>query len=143
MFDDGGEDACVDEAHEKEGLEDGVGELGGLFEELGGFGGVAHDEAFHLREYVEELGRRKGGEGFGDGVGTGETRLKIYARRERREPVGHAGSTVAVRDLVLGRRLWWWSIVSCWRGILFPSFVREVYPQLAAHDLVVVQIPHG
>ena len=68
MLDDGGEDGGVDETHEEQGLEDGVGELGGLAEEFGGFGGVGDDEAFHLREDVEELGRREGGEGFGDGV---------------------------------------------------------------------------
>ncbi len=72
FLDDGGEGGGVDEAHEEEGLEDGVGELGGLFEELGRFGGVAHDEAFHLGEDVEELGDREGGERLRDGVGAGE-----------------------------------------------------------------------
>lgn len=74
FLDDGGEGGGVDEAHEEEGLEDGVGELRGLFEELGRFGGVAHDEAFHLGEDVEELGRGEGGERLRDGVVAGEAR---------------------------------------------------------------------
>ena len=53
LLDDGAEHGGVDETHEEEGLEDGVGELGGLFEELSGFGGVAHHEALHLREDVQ------------------------------------------------------------------------------------------
>lgn len=72
FLDNGGEGGGVDEAHEEEGLEDGVGELGGLLEELGGFGRVAHHEAFHLGEDVEELGEREGGERLRDGVGAGE-----------------------------------------------------------------------
>jgi len=62
FLDNGGEGGGVDEAHEEEGLEDGVGELGGLFEELGGFGRVAHHKAFHLGEDVEKLGEGEGGE---------------------------------------------------------------------------------
>ena len=42
FLDNGGEGGRVDETHEEEGLEDGIGELGGLFEELGCFGGVTH-----------------------------------------------------------------------------------------------------
>jgi hypothetical protein len=38
--DDGGEGVGGDETHEEEGLEDGVGELRSLVQELGRFGGV-------------------------------------------------------------------------------------------------------
>lgn len=39
-FDDRGERVGGDEAHEEEGLEDGVGQLWGLLEEFGGFARV-------------------------------------------------------------------------------------------------------
>lgn len=52
-------------------MEDGVGELGGLVQEFGGFLGVGGGECFHLRENIEELGWGEGVEGAGDGVGAG------------------------------------------------------------------------
>lgn len=55
LLDDGGEGFGRDEAHEEEGLEDGVGELGRLVQEVGGARGVGRGEGFHLREDVEEL----------------------------------------------------------------------------------------
>ena len=60
LLDDGGEDGGVDQTHEEEGLEYRVGELGRLLEEFGGLVRVAHDEAFHLGEDVEELGWGEG-----------------------------------------------------------------------------------
>lgn len=47
-FDERAQDRGVDELEEEERLEDGVGELGRLAEQLGGFGWVGHDQAFHL-----------------------------------------------------------------------------------------------
>jgi hypothetical protein len=38
-----------------------------------------------LRKDVEELGGRKGREGFRDGVGASKARLKVNARRKRWE----------------------------------------------------------
>ena len=64
LFDDGAKHRCVHKAHEKESLEDSIGELRSLFEQFGSFGGVAHDKAFHLGQNVEELGCREGREGF-------------------------------------------------------------------------------
>ena len=56
LFDNGSKDRGVDKVHEEESLEYGVRELGGLLEEFGRFGRIAHDKAFHLRENVKELG---------------------------------------------------------------------------------------
>jgi hypothetical protein len=53
----------LNETHQEEGLEDGVGELGGLVEEVGGFLGVSGGEGFHLGEDVEELRWRESVEG--------------------------------------------------------------------------------
>lgn len=64
-------------------MEDGVGELRRLFEELGGFGRIGHYQAFHLCDYVHELRGRKGGEGFRDGVRTRDVRWEVNSWWQR------------------------------------------------------------
>lgn len=105
LLDDGAEDGGIDKVHEEEGLENGVGELRRLFEELGRSRRVAHHEALHLFEDVEQLGHWECGEGFGDGVGARDARLQIYTWRERWESTGSWRWQVAVGRLSLGRRL--------------------------------------
>lgn len=48
LFDDRGEGVCGDETHEEERLENGVGELRCLAEELDCFGSIGGYELFHL-----------------------------------------------------------------------------------------------
>ena len=48
-------------------------------EEFGGFGGVGRGECLHLGEDVEELGRREGIEGSGDGIGAAQSRWEVDA----------------------------------------------------------------
>ena len=149
LLDDLGEDGGVDEAHEEEGLEDGVGELGRLFEKFGGFGGVGHYEAFHLGEDVEELGGREGGEGFGDGVRASEAGLEVDADGEGREASGGGllllmlmlrwsvavGHGLGLREagLRVGERC---EIV----GMVFGMVFGEIDADRAAHDFVSVEV---
>lgn len=106
-------------------MEDGVGELGRLLEELGRAGGVPHYEALHLLEHFKELRHGEGGEGFGDGVWTGYAGLEVHAWWERGESVW-CGRLVTVWRL----SLWGWllvllllGIVSCRSCVVFASNV--------------------
>lgn len=75
----------IDEVHQEQSLEERVGKLRSLAEELGRASWISHDQGFHLRKNIEELvwGERR--EGLGDGVGTVEVRREVDAWRERRE----------------------------------------------------------
>jgi len=143
FLDDGGEGGGVDEAHEEEGLEDGVGELGGLFEELGRFGGVAHYETFHLREDVEELGDGEGGERLRDGVGAGEARGQIDAWWEGREAVCLGGWCCSICVVWEGSFLGWLlrghGVVLAFAGLI----VREVGAEFATFVLETVDVASG
>ncbi|KUI54014.1 hypothetical protein VP1G_10623 [Cytospora mali] len=77
------------ETHEQQGLEDGVGELRGLVEQLGGAGRVCGGELLHGGEDVEELGGRERVEGSGDGVGAGHAGGQLATWWEGRQ--GAAG----------------------------------------------------
>lgn len=73
------ENRSVDEVHDKEGLEDSVGELGGLSKEFDGAVRVCGHKLLHLDEKVVKLSWREGAEGTGDGIEGGASWGKWYS----------------------------------------------------------------
>ena len=90
-LDKAGDQAGIHTVHEKQSLEDGVGELRRLTEELGCASGIVGDEILHLGEDVEELWGGKRVEGFGNGVGAREVWRQLGACWERSEDGIDAG----------------------------------------------------
>jgi hypothetical protein len=72
----------TDKSHQEKCLADGIRELRCLLKELRGSLRFVGGEGLHLAEDFEELLRREGVDGSGDGVGACHTGRELFARRE-------------------------------------------------------------
>lgn len=123
------------EVHEQQGLEDGIRQLRGLGQQLGGAGRVGARHGLHLLQDVEELGGRQRAQGPRDGVGRRHAGGEVLAGRERRQRGdfllllvrGCAGAVYAAGGSIVG--------VVCARLL-----VRKIHAQFTAHDFGVVQV---
>lgn len=79
-FDNGLDGFGGDEAHQEEGLKDGIGQLWGLLEEFGGALGLGGGQGLHLDKNIEELGGRESLEGARDSIGAGDAWRELLSR---------------------------------------------------------------
>ena len=69
LLDEAAKDSSVNEAEQKQSLEDGIAQLGCLQAEVGGLLGRINGHVLHLAQDIQQLRGGDGGDGLTDGIG--------------------------------------------------------------------------